>query len=286
MHREVFALLYNDNKDAPPLLPTDTGIGTGYKQTKARLGMKKVRKWEWAPFSNLARTDNAAFHHWKRVSDEPRPYPFAQFNKQLTIPSYTINEYNAHLRTHPSKWNKLQTDHLFDLAKRFDLRFVVMADRWDKSSCGAKTVEDLKERYYEAIAILNRVRGSADKKIFLFDVDHERRRKEQLKKLLERTTKQIEEEQMLLNELKKIEARKKEREKKTQDLQKLISQADQQGENQANSSSARKHEKKLNKKKQLTPARPSKVDFIVNVRIYLFLLYVICCMRSTYTGLH
>lgn len=26
MHREVFALLYNDNKDAPPLLPTDTGL--------------------------------------------------------------------------------------------------------------------------------------------------------------------------------------------------------------------------------------------------------------------
>jgi DNA methyltransferase 1-associated protein 1 len=28
MHREVFALLYNDNKDAPPLFPTDTGIYT------------------------------------------------------------------------------------------------------------------------------------------------------------------------------------------------------------------------------------------------------------------
>lgn len=26
MHREVFALLYNDNKDAPPLFPTDTGM--------------------------------------------------------------------------------------------------------------------------------------------------------------------------------------------------------------------------------------------------------------------
>lgn len=25
MHREVFALLYNDNNDLPPLLPTDTG---------------------------------------------------------------------------------------------------------------------------------------------------------------------------------------------------------------------------------------------------------------------
>lgn len=48
-----------------------------------------------------------------------------------------------------------------------------------------------------------------------------------MKKLLDRTQKDIEEEQMLLNELKKIEARKKERDRKTQDLQKLISQADQ-----------------------------------------------------------
>lgn len=26
MHREVFALLCKDGKDAPPLLPTDTGM--------------------------------------------------------------------------------------------------------------------------------------------------------------------------------------------------------------------------------------------------------------------
>lgn len=79
MHREVFALLYNDNKDAPPLLPTDTGAG--YIQTKARLGMKKVRKWEWTPFTNPARLDGAVFHHWKRASDEQKEYPFAKFNK-------------------------------------------------------------------------------------------------------------------------------------------------------------------------------------------------------------
>lgn len=120
MHREVFALLYNDNKDAPPLLPTDTalGIGSGYKQVKARLGMKKVRKWEWAPFTNLARTDGAVFHHWRRLSDEPKEYPFAKFNKHLQIPEYTLAEYNAHLQTNPQKWTKEQTDHLFDLAKR------------------------------------------------------------------------------------------------------------------------------------------------------------------------
>lgn len=275
MHREVFALLYNDNKDAPPLLPTDTGAG--YKQAKARLGMKKVRRWEWTPFVNPARKDQAAFHHWRRVSDEPKDYPFAKFNKQLNIPQYTVAEYNTHLKSNNPKWSKLQTDHLFELANRFDLRFVIMADRWDRANCGTITVEDLKERYYEVIGTLAKVRASGgvsstpaaaaavDKKVFVFDGEHERKRKEQLRKLFDRTTKQIEEEQMLINELKKIEVRKKERDRKTQDLQKLISQADQQGETPPAATSARKHDKKLNKKKTPNYVRPSRVDSVVNV---------------------
>ena len=71
------------------------------------------------------------------------------------------------------------------------------------------------------------IKANGEKKAFNFDSEHERKRKEQMKKLFDRTQKDIEEEQMLLNELKKIEARKKERDRKTQDLQKLISQADQ-----------------------------------------------------------
>lgn len=63
--------------------------------------------------------------------------------------------------------------------------------------------------------------------MFNFDAEHERKRKDQMKKLFDRTQKDIEEEQMLLKELKKIEAEKKERDRKQQDLQKLISQADQ-----------------------------------------------------------
>lgn len=79
MHREVFALLYNDNKDAAPLFPSDTT--TGYKQIKIKLGMKKPRKWKWMPFTNPARTDEAVFYHWRRPSDEQKEYPFAKFNK-------------------------------------------------------------------------------------------------------------------------------------------------------------------------------------------------------------
>lgn len=53
----------------------------------------------------------------------------------------------------------------------------------------------------------------------------------------------------MLNELRKIEARKREREKKQQDLQKLITAADSQAE-------VRKVEKKITKKKLQHQLRP------------------------------
>lgn len=59
--------------------------------------------------------------------------------------------------------------------------------------------------------------------------------------------------------MKKIEARKKERERKTQDLQKLISQADNQNE------TPRKTDKKIPKKKIANPSRPSKIDTSVSI---------------------
>lgn len=229
--------------------------------------MKKVRKWKWTPFSNSARDDNVQFCHWERLSDEPKEYAFVKFNRQLSIPNYSINEYNTHLRMN-TKWNKVQTDHLFDLAHRFDTRFVIMTDRWDRDKFGFKTVEDLKERYYEVVGILQKLQAgtTGEKKIYVFDAEHERKRKEQLKKLFERTQAQIEEETMLQNEMRKIEARKKEREKKTQDLQKLISQADQQSEAAAAATpQARKQEKKLNKKKVPVQQKLHKVDVVTSM---------------------
>lgn len=47
--------------------------------------------------------------------------------------------------------------------------------------------------------------------------------------MFDRTSEQVEEEANLLQELRKIEARKKDRERKTQDLQKLITAADSGG---------------------------------------------------------
>lgn len=41
-------------------------------------------------------------------------------------------------------WTKEETDQLFDLCERFDLRFIVIADRFPSS----RSVEELKSRYY------------------------------------------------------------------------------------------------------------------------------------------
>lgn len=229
MHRELYNLLYSENKELPcPLIPTDTSKDQGYKQMRAKLGMKKVRPWKWMPFTNPARKDNLVLHHWRRQVDEGKDYPFARFNKTIEVPTYTEVEYQHHLVT--SGWSRQETDHLMDLAQRFDLRFIVMQDRWDRNSFSPRSVEDLKERYYSILEKLERVHGGATgeqvKKQLIYDADHERRRKEQLKRLYNRTPEQIEEEEMLRMELRKIDARKREREKKTADLQKLIAQAD------------------------------------------------------------
>lgn len=241
MHRELYALLYSDNKDNPPVFITD--IEQGYKQNKAKLGLKNVRPWKWMPFTNPARKDGTVFYHWRRIEDEAEEYPFAKFNKVVSIPEYTDDEYIQHLQK--EGWTRQETDHLFDLCQRFDLRFMVIQDRWDRSRFSNRSIEDLKERYYNICNTLTKIRavGNTEPKLIAYDADHERRRKEQLIKLYDRTPEQVEEEQTLLNELRKIELRKKEREKKTQDLQKLITAAD------CSQSETKRLEKKGPKKK-------------------------------------
>lgn len=79
----------------------------------------------------------------------------------------------------------------------------------------------------------------------------------------------MEEEQTLLAELRKIEQRKKERDRKTQDLQKLITAADHQAD-------PRKSERKSSKKSSSSSRnRPNKTD---TSHVYVIKLY------SVYNG--
>ena len=235
--RELYALLCGDGNDPAPIMTSDVMPG-GYKQVKAKLGLRKVRQWKWMEFINPARKDGCRLYHWRRIADAGKEYPFSKFNKSVVVQEYTNEEYIQFLQN--ENWTKAETDHLIDLCKRFDLRFIIIQDRWNREAFSTpRSVEDLKERYYSICNLLAKAKAPAtvpsisgvptknnDPKLRAYDADHERRRKEQLIKLYDRTPEQIEEEQNLHEELRKIEAKRKEREKKTQDLQKLITAAD------------------------------------------------------------
>ncbi|VDP15993.1 unnamed protein product [Schistosoma margrebowiei] len=224
--REVWGLHSTLNNNLPPIMPTDnTPL---YKQPKAVIGVGRVRSWQWTPFTNSARQDNLVLYHWRRESTDPeanKDYYFARYNKHVTVPEYTSEEYETMLKD--VKWSEERTAHLMELAKRFDLRFIHMRDRWDcEKFPGRPSVEDLKERYYGILTQLDKARGTNLSQGLRYDAAHERRRKQQLSLLYGRTKDQVEEEQRLIMELRKIETRRKERERKKQDLQKLISLAD------------------------------------------------------------
>ena len=72
-------------------------LDQGYKQMRAKLGMRRVRPWKWLAFTNPARRDGLVLHHWRRQADEGKDYPFAKFNKSIEVPTYTEAEYQHHL---------------------------------------------------------------------------------------------------------------------------------------------------------------------------------------------
>ncbi|KAJ8429492.1 hypothetical protein Cgig2_020548 [Carnegiea gigantea] len=134
--REVYML----TGGVAPLMPSIDA-----SQLKKRPPSDEKVTWQWLPFTNSARKDNLQLYHWVRVVNGVPPtgdYPFAKYNKSVDVVKYTDEEYEKHL-TDP-KWTKEETDLLFDLCQRFDLRFVVIADRFPSP----RTVEELKDRYY------------------------------------------------------------------------------------------------------------------------------------------
>ncbi|XP_030945524.1 SWR1-complex protein 4 isoform X4 [Quercus lobata] len=134
--REVYAL----TGGLAPLMPAIDS-----SQLKKQPPKDEKITWQWLPFTNSARKDTLQLYHWVRVVNGVPPtgdYSFAKYNKSVDIVKYTDEEYEKYLND--PGWTKEETDQLFDLCQRFDLRFIVIADRFSSS----RTVEELKDRYY------------------------------------------------------------------------------------------------------------------------------------------
>ena len=216
---------------------------------------------EQSPFMNSARKDGLILHHWKRegdtttnitglpvtpadsnaasemdtddkgasVIDDSRA---AKWNVRIDRPQYSDEEYASHLRD--DDWSREETDYLMNLATDYDLRWVVIGDRYDyklapatqdespdamaidrpPSHTKSRTTEDLKARYYTITAkcmtlrtplsSMNPTEFESHEKMTKFDPKRETLRKQYAEKLFLRTPEEAHEEELLLKELSRI----------------------------------------------------------------------------------
>lgn len=142
------------------------------------------------------------------------------------------SKYIANIST-DDDWSREETDYLFDMLRTYDMRFLVVHDRWDFPNSN-RSIEDLKERYYSVCRHLIRIRPTSDENTrtsllnaYAFDQselirtvfgfvslliiitiviqDREKARKQYLKSLANRTPEQIAEEEFLYVESRRLE---------------------------------------------------------------------------------
>ncbi|RPA89647.1 hypothetical protein L873DRAFT_1720922 [Choiromyces venosus 120613-1] len=202
--RELFALL---GENPPPVAIVESK----FKEKPRWMG--KVNPWVWKPFNNPARSDGFVLHHWERKTEPPQDleYQFAKFNVKVDVPIYTDGEYEV---LKDPDWTREETDYLFDLCREYDLRFVIIWDRYEFPASGkARSVEDIKARYYSVCRSLMELRTPLNQmtpeetQIFNrlnFDKERETARKNMAEVLFARTPEQVKEEEMLLVELTRI----------------------------------------------------------------------------------
>ena len=156
----------------------------------------------------------------------------AKWNVKIARPQYSVEEYEANLKD--DSWSKDETDYLIDLATDFDLRWVVIGDRYEYSPpvpqlqqsddamdtdqlglpARIRGTEELKARYYTVTAKCMKLRtplATMDptefdvyEKMTKYDPKKEEMRKRYVGKLFERTQEQAHEEELLLKELSRI----------------------------------------------------------------------------------
>ncbi|KAG0156909.1 hypothetical protein PDIDSM_4092 [Penicillium digitatum] len=252
--RELYALL---GERAPPIAINENK----YKGRPKWMNKLRVRPWSMAPFTNNARSDGLVLNHWQRKHESTRPpipaptpapaesqtnldqpkeeekddvpklpeqeYAFAKYNVKPLLPRrYTDDEYTRHLTS--DDWSREETDYLVDLVTDYDIRWVLIADRYDyqpqmdtKPDANAivpakhhRTMEQMKARYYKFAATMlsiehppsemSEAEFELHEKMLKFDPDRERDRKELAALQLNRTADEVREEAMLLEELKRI----------------------------------------------------------------------------------
>ena len=238
MSRELYALL---GPNAPSLLMghgIEPVAGTRAFQPKfRRQGAAPVRRWAWTPFRNAARADThggdepsgLVMHHWRPLTDDTPEVDatWAPFNTTSQVFRYSDEEYTQLLKD--DDWSREETDYLIDLCDEYDLRFIVIADRYEWAG-RARSIEDIKARYYAICRRLVRSRISNEDletrqsqlQAFTYDRQQEIERKRAVQNLFSRSAEQLAEEEALYVEMRRLEQNEARFAKERGDLLRLL----------------------------------------------------------------
>lgn len=222
MSRELNSL-YLENQQLP--------VSLDLFQAKPSFSRSNAQRWTWRGFKSSARADDLKLHHWVKADEKYDDYFYARFNAQPTICQYTDDEYDKWIKPLDKSWSRAETDYLLRLCKQFDLRFLVIQDRYythpefpSGDIVSDRTLEDLKDRYYTVCRTLTQHRAGEDSwdpddvplqatnkladdlALLRFDKSKEEERKRYLEALFARSKEEIDEEEMLIVEARRIEA--------------------------------------------------------------------------------
>ncbi|KAK3170914.1 hypothetical protein OEA41_002998 [Lepraria neglecta] len=257
MIREVLDLKY---AGAPPI----SIVAPKFKE-KPKLPFKP-RQWEETPFANSARKDGLILRHWRRKGDivnggaampvtpadsnaasemetddkAPPAVPdayWAKYNVKVERPQYTDEQYETHLKS--EDWSKEETDYLVDLATEFDLRWIIIIDRYSYTPTSPppnilrhhipQSLTQTPNARRSENALLrhrrqnNAAEFSAHEKMTKYDGAQETKRKKYAELLFSRPKEEKEEEEYYLRELSRIVANQ---EKLSQDRKALYDRLD------------------------------------------------------------
>lgn len=126
-------------------------------------------------------SDDLQCSHWIKAELQGYDYTYAKFNVKIEPISYKDSEYDTLLQN--PNWTRSETDHLMFLCYEYDLRWPVIADRYESSS--QRSVEELMNRYYFIVSKLKAHRNgqsdftSKNTSSESFNIDYERARRKQ-----------------------------------------------------------------------------------------------------------
>lgn len=247
--REVAALM---GDSVPPVQLLEVPKYKAKPSLAAKL--YRPRHWEERVYTPGARNDGLALNHWRRavpiqrqsnanggvamengeketttpVHEFDEEFPMEKWDIHLSVPEYTEEQYEKYYKI--EDWTREETDYLIRLVSDYDLRWILISDRYDPAeiqpSSGAeesteitrsypsRTVEQMKSRYYQIAAqdlelrtpksAMNPTEFALFEKMRNFDAKTEAMRKNMAEKLFERTKEEAEEERTLLEELHRI----------------------------------------------------------------------------------